>query len=74
MTRITAPSPPSSPPPPPPSVNPPNTATPRSHRRYSPSPSLAFTPSTASTFAHLASRPKAQPSPKRTCPPHRWKQ
>ncbi|KAL5216333.1 hypothetical protein ABZP36_007734 [Zizania latifolia] len=65
----TSPSPPSSPPPIRHSPN--NPATPRSRRRHSPSPSLALTPSSASTSA-TSSRPKARPSPKRTYTPAQW--
>ncbi|KAF0930613.1 hypothetical protein E2562_033810 [Oryza meyeriana var. granulata] len=67
MTRITAPPPPSSPPssPPPLRHSPGDLGTPRSRRRHSPSPSLALTPSSASTSA-ASSRPKVRPSPRRT--------
>ncbi|RLM74468.1 nuclear pore complex protein NUP88 [Panicum miliaceum] len=76
MTRITAPPPPSSPPgSPPPIRHSPAPATPLSRRRgrHSPSPSLAFTPSSsASTSAAASSRPKLRPTPKRAYAPSQW--
>ncbi|OEL18440.1 Nuclear pore complex protein NUP88 [Dichanthelium oligosanthes] len=75
MTRITAPPPPSSPPgSPPPIRHTPAPATPPSLRRgrHSPSPSLALTPSSASTSAATSSRPKLRPTPKRAYTPAQW--
>jgi len=71
MTRITAPPPPSSPPgSPPPIRHSPAPVTPPSQRRgrHSPSPSLALTPSSAST----SSRTKLRPTPKRAYSPAQW--